>query len=113
MTNSEEVDPRPLAAWVRQLSLADQVFLTGSTLLLERIRLHHGELAPAIDEGVLREGSPREALAEAQRLRAAFSSRAPLAAADSSDDSARVVGLARALADLIERAHPELSGGRS
>jgi hypothetical protein len=46
------------------MDLADQVFITGTTLVLEEIRTRRSDLPHSIDEVALRESSPPEARPE-------------------------------------------------
>jgi hypothetical protein len=99
-----------LAPWIRDLDLADQVTLTGATLLLEEIRERAvGKLPYNYDAAQLRESPPRVAYELASRLEAVYAQvDVPRPAPDGIDDNSRVVTLMRNFKEIIERTHPEV-----
>lgn len=111
MTNPNDGRADRLAPWVRQMDLADQIFVTGTTLIFEDIRLRRTDLPFPIDEASLREGSPESAYRGAARLAAAYADQPPHPGDDGVDEHWRVANMARELAELIARYHPEVLGG--
>lgn len=91
-----------LAAWIRQTDLADQIFITGTTLILEDIRLRRSDLPFPIDERALRESDPQTAYRLARCLSDAYAQ-----FSDGVDGYPRISGLANELANRIAKYHPE------
>lgn len=99
-----------LAPWVRQMTLADQIFITGTTLVLEEVRLRRKDLHYPIDEAVLREGTPAEAYRKATELSRAYDHQPSYEAPDDVDEHWRIANISRELAELIAKYHPEVVG---
>ncbi len=93
------------------MDLADQVFITGSTLVLEDIRLRRGDLPVAFDEADLREGTPAEAYRRAVGLSGAYAEQSSHLGADGIDEYWRISNLAREVAERIAKYHPDVLGG--
>lgn len=102
-----------LAGWIRNLDLADQVFITGTTLVLEDIRTRRKDLPLMFDEGVLRESEPGTAYRLALELAEGYASLPPAPGPDGVDENWRISNMTRELADRIATHHPEVQeGGR-
>ena len=54
MTESDDGRAQRLAGWIREMDLADQVFITGTTLVLEGIRARRSDLPVVYYEAALR-----------------------------------------------------------
>jgi len=100
-----------LAEWVRRMDLADQVLLTGATLVLEDVRTRRGAFPAPFDEAVLREGTPSEAYREALAIRDAYAGAPVHLVPDGVDENERIVGLASAVLERIVTYHPFVAGG--
>lgn len=110
-TNPDDGRADRLAPWVRQMSLADQIFITGTTLVLEDIRLRRTDLHFPIDEARLREGSAEEAYRAASALSQAYAHQPAYEAPDDVNEHWRISNLARELAERIATYHPEVVDG--
>ena len=110
-TNPDDGRAERLAPWVRQMSLADQIFITGTTLVLEDIRLRREDLPFPIDEAALREGSPADAYRHAVELSEAYAHQPAYEAPDDVDEHWRISNMTRELAERIAKYHPEIVGG--
>jgi hypothetical protein len=95
------------------LDLADQVFITGTTLVLEDIGARRTDLPLLFDEAVLRESEPGKAYRLALKLADGYAGLPPAPGPDGVDESSRISNMTRELADRIAKHHPEvLEGGR-
>lgn len=115
MIDADDGRAERLAQWIRQLPLADQVHLTGMTVVLERIRQRRGATLPyPYDEAKLREAPvPSAAAAEARRI-ATFYAAAPLhLGPDGVEDHQRIVNLCQSFADTVEARIPGAAGPRT
>lgn len=102
-----------LAGWIRNLDLADQIFITGTTLVLEDIRTRRTDLPLLFDEAVLREGELATAYRLALELADGYTGLPPAPGPDGVDENWRISNMTRELADRIAKHHPEvLEGGR-
>ena len=102
-----------LADWVRAMDLADQIFVTGTTLVLEDIRTRRDDLPLPFDEAKLRESGPEEAYELALELSEGYASFSPRPGLDGVDEHRRISNMTRELAERIAKYHPEvLVGGR-
>ena len=110
-TNLDDGRVERLAPWVRQMSLADQIFIAGTTLVLEDIRLRREDLHFAIDEAAIREGSPADAYRRAVELSEAYAHQPACEAPDSADEHWRISNMTRELAERIAKYRPEVVGG--
>jgi len=110
-TNPSDGRAERLAPWIREMDLADQVFITGSTLVLEDIRLRRDDLPVAFDEADLREGTPAEAYHRAVSLSDAYADQPSHLGEDGIDEHWRISNLAREVADRIAKYHPDVLGG--
>ncbi|MDR7187090.1 hypothetical protein J2X85_004156 [Microbacterium trichothecenolyticum] len=99
-----------LAPWIREMDLADQVFITGATLILERIRLLRNDLPYPFDEARLREGTPDEAYGWATDLSDTYANQPPHDGNDGVDEHRRISTAAREIAGRIAKYHPEVLG---
>lgn len=96
---------------VRKMELADQIFVTGTTLVFEDIRLRRDDLPYPIDEAALREGTPANAYQRALELSKAYAGQPSHPGEDGVDEHWRISNMARELAERIEKYHPEVAGG--
>lgn len=110
-THSNDGRAERLVPWIREMDLADQVFITGSTLVLEDIRLRRGDLPVAFDEAGLREGTPTEAYHRAFGLSNAYAEQPAHPGEDGIDEHSRISNLAREVSERIAKYHPEVLGG--
>lgn len=111
MTDPNDGCAESLAPWIRQMSLADQIFITGTTLVLEDIRLRRTDLHYPIDEAALRESSPGEAYRRAVELSEAYAHQPAYEAPDDVDEHWRISNMAKELAERVAKYHPEVTGG--
>lgn len=112
-TDPDDGRAERLAGWVREMSLADQIFITGTTLALEEIRLRRTDLHFPIDEAALRESSPADAYRQALELSDAYAHQPAYEAPDDVDEHWRISNMAHELADRIAKYHPDVvRGGR-
>lgn len=100
-----------LAGWVREMDLADQIFITGTTLVLEDIRTRRTDLPVPFDEAPLRESSPSEAYRLALEIYLAYANLPSYLAPDGVDEHRRISNITKELADRIAKYHPEVAGG--
>lgn len=112
MTALDEGRAGRLAGWIRNLDLAEQVFITGTTLVLEEIRTRRTDLPRGFDEAVFREGEPRTAYRLALELAEGYAGLAPSLGPDGVDENWRISNMTRELADRIAQHHPEVLEGR-
>lgn len=113
MTAQDEGRAARLAGWIRNLDLADQIFITGTTLVLEDIRTRRTDLPILFDEVVLRESEPATAYRLALELADGYAGLPPAPGPDGVDENWRISNLTRELADRIANYHPNvLEGGR-
>ncbi|MDN5725254.1 MAG: hypothetical protein L0G99_04880 [Propionibacteriales bacterium] len=110
-TNLNDGRAERLAPWVREMDLADQTFITGSTLILEDIRLRRDDLPVTFEEADLREGTPTEAYRHAVTLSRAYAEQPPHTGEDGIDEHWRISNLAREVSERIAKYHPEVLGG--
>jgi hypothetical protein len=110
-TNPHDGRAERLAPWIRQMDLADQIFVTGTTLVFEDIRLRRTDLPYPIDEASLRESSPDEAYRLAMELSAAYAHQPPHSGNDGVNEHWRISNMARELAERIAKYHPRSPGG--
>lgn len=89
------------------MSLADQIFITGTTLVLEEIRLRRTDLHYPIDEVALREGSPKSVYRAAVALSQAYAHQPEYEAPDEVDEHWRISNMARELAERVAKYHPD------
>lgn len=99
-----------LAEWVRRMSFEDQIFLTGTTLVLEEIRLRRTDLPHAINEVALREGSPEDAYRAAMELSTAYANQPRYDAPDGVNEHWRIANMTNELAKVIAKYHPKVAG---
>ena len=107
-TNPSDGRARRLAPWIRAMDLADQVFFTSSTLVLEDIRLRRDDLPVQYDEATLREGTPAQAYRRAVDLADAYGQQPVHRGRDGVDEHWRISNLALEIAERIVRYHPEV-----
>jgi hypothetical protein len=100
-----------LAPWIREMGLADQVFIAGATLVLEEIRLRRDDLPIQYDEAGLREGTPDEVYGRAVYLAQSYSTQSPQYGEDGIDEHWRISNMAHELATRVAKYHPEVLGG--
>ncbi|MGZ0213306.1 MAG: hypothetical protein ACKVI4_12620 [Actinomycetales bacterium] len=113
MTALDEGRAARLAGWIRKLDIADQVFITGTTLVLEEIRTRRTDLPLLFNEAVLRESEPRTAYRLALELAEGYAGLPPSPGPDGVDENWRISNMTHELADRIVKHHPEvLEGGR-
>ena len=110
-TNPNDGRAERLASWIREMDLADQVFITGSTLVLEDIRLRRDDLPVTFDEADLREGTPTGAYRHAVNLSNAYAEQPSHPGEDGIDEYWRISNLAREVSERIAKYHPEVLGG--
>ncbi|HEY0249065.1 MAG TPA: hypothetical protein VGC45_12465 [Gryllotalpicola sp.] len=108
MTNANDGWAERLAPWIRELPLADQVYLTGTTLILEEIRNRRGDDLPhPYDETKLREAAtPWESAAEARKIAALYNGIAPHPGCDGVDDHWRISNICLMFAQTVETKFP-------
>jgi len=111
MTESDDGRAQRLAGWIREMDLADQVFITGTTLVLEGIRARRSDLPVVYDEAALRERTPREVYRLALDISAAYADLPEHLAPDGVDEHWRISNMTRELAGRVARYHPEVVGG--
>lgn len=109
MATADDGRAERLAPWIRELPLSDQVHLTGTTLVLEEIRLRRGDSLPhPFDEAKLREAStPREAAVKARDLAQAYEGAPPHAGPDGVDEHWRISAMSLAFAEAVESRFPD------
>jgi len=100
-----------LAGWIRNLNLADQVFITGTTLVLEDIRIRRADPPLLFDEAILRESDPATAYRLALELSDGYAGLLPAPGPDGVDENWRISSMTRELANRIAEHHPEVLGG--
>lgn len=110
-TNPNDGRAERLAPWIREMDLADQVFITGATLVFEDIRLRREDLPVAFDETDLREGTPTAAYHHAADLSDAYAKQPSYPGEDGIDEHWRISNLAREVSERISKYHPEVLGG--
>ncbi|WFR67679.1 hypothetical protein P9139_04280 [Curtobacterium flaccumfaciens] len=115
MIDADDGRAERLAQWIRQLPLADRAHLTGTTVVLERIRQRRGASLPhPYDEATLREAPlPRAAAAEARRIATLYAVAPPHLGPDGIDDHQRIANFCQSLADTVEARIPGAAGPRS
>lgn len=92
-----------LAQWVRSMSLADQVLITGTTLVLEEIRRRRNDLPCPIDQEAIGEAAtPSDAVRVARELASNYRTTEPHIGPDGVDEHWRVANMAAVVADAIE-----------
>jgi hypothetical protein len=98
---------RELAAWLRRMDVSDQIFLTGTMLVLRQIRERRDDLPVPFDETRLGTAPTPEAAARyATWLSAAYRTQPPIAAPDGVDEHWRISSMSGAFAARIERVYP-------
>ena len=107
-TNPGDGRAERLAPWIRAMDLADQTFITGSTLVFEDIRLRRDDLPVPYDEANLREGTPAQAYRHAVELSDAYAKQPAHRGSDGVDEHWRISNMAREIAERIARYHPEV-----
>lgn len=109
MVTADDGRAERLALWIRELPLSEQVHLTGTTLVLEEIRLRRGNSLPhPFDEAKLREApTPRAAVAEARGLAQAYEGAPPYAGPDGVDEHWRISAMSLAFAEAVESCFPD------
>lgn len=96
-----------LAPWVRAMALADQVLITGTTLVFEEINERRSDLPFDIDEVALRElVDPRQAAELARTISYHYAGLTPSRAPDGVDEFWRISNMAKVVAETIDRYHP-------
>ena len=110
-TNTGDGRRERLAFWIREMDLADQVFITGSTLVFEDIRLRRETLPVSYDEAELREGTPTQVYRRATDLSDAYSKQPSHYGEDGVDEHSRISNMAREIADRVAKYHPEVLDG--
>lgn len=93
-----------LASWIRALSLSDQLFVTGATLLLADIKARNIGRFEELDERLLRETNDPW---QVRRTALEYVSRYGPEASESDDDGNRVVTLCRGIVERIDQHFPE------
>lgn len=112
-TNPNDGRAERLAPWIREMDLADQIFITGTTLVFEDIRLRRDSLPVPFDEANLREGTPAEVYSNAIALSEAYAKQPAHPGDDGIDEHWRISNMAREIAEHVARYHPEVvRGGR-
>lgn len=99
-----------LAQWIRQMDLADQVFIAGATLVFEDIRLRRANLPIHFDEANLREGTPATAYRHAVDLSNVYAMQPTCPGSDGVDEHWRILSMAHEIAERIAKYHPEVLG---
>ena len=95
-----------LAPWVQRMMLADQIFLTGTVLVLGEIRMRRHDLPTAYDERrLLRAATPRIAADYARQIADAYAAEPPYAAPDGVDEHWRIANMSREFAKRIDDAY--------
>lgn len=110
MTNPGDGRAERLAPWIRDMDRADQVFITGATLVFEDIRLRRDHLPNPYDEAKLREGTPAQAYRHAVELSDAYAKQLVYLGKDGIDEHWRISNMAREIAERIAKYHPEVLG---
>jgi len=96
-----------LGPWVGAMALADQVLITGTTLVLEEINGRRHDLPFSIDEVALRELlDPRQAAQLARTISNHYAGLTPSPAPDGMDEFWRISNMAKVVAETIGRYHP-------
>lgn len=93
-------DAERLATWVRQMPLADQILVTGATLILADVKARNPGVFDALDEVALRES---QLPADAARVAASAASRYQSVA---TEDGRRVVSLCNRIAEVVIQNFP-------
>ena len=93
------------------MDLADQIFVTGTTLVLEELRINREDLPVSYDEVLLRESEPADSYRLAISLVDAYTAQPPAPGSDGIDVHARIANMARELAERIAKYHPEVVTG--
>ena len=92
--------------WLQAMNLSDQIFVTGTVMVLEGIRLRRaplGDLPYVYDESRIRDAAtPELAVRAAREISAAFEGCPPYAAPDGVDEHWRVANMSREVASRIE-----------
>lgn len=98
------------APWLRRMDISDQIFLTGTSLVLREIRLRRGFGLPVpFDERLLCTApTPEQAARHALALSAAYAEQPPFAAPDGVDEHWRISSMTGAFAARIRSAYPTL-----
>lgn len=110
-TNPNDDRSDRLAQWIREMDLADQVFITSTTLVFEDIRLRRDSLPVPYDEANLREGTPARAHAYAIELADAYAEQPAHSGEDGIDEHWRISNMSREIAERIAKYHPGVLGG--
>lgn len=110
MTNPDDGRAERLAPWIRDMDVADQVFITGATLVFEDIRLRRGDLPILYDEAELREGTPTNAYRHAVELSDAYARQPAYPGRDGVDEHWRISNMSREVAERIAKYHAEVLG---
>lgn len=85
------------------MPLADQVLITGTTLVFEELKRQRSDLPYPIDEEAIREAdTPSDATRVARELAAVYRTAEPHIGPDGVDEHWRVANMATAVADAIE-----------
>jgi hypothetical protein len=97
-----------LALWLRELPFADQIQLTGITLVLEEIRRRRGDDLPhPYDESKLREAAtPIASVREARELARLYANITPHPGPDGTNDHWRISNTATVFAETVEARFP-------
>lgn len=94
------------ARWLQAMNLSDQIFITGTVMVLEQIRVRReplGDLPLVYDESRIRDAAtPEIAVRTAREISAAFAGRPAYAAPDGVDEHWRVANMTREVAARIE-----------
>jgi len=106
---STEPPRTELAPWLRRMDVSDQIFLTGTVLVLREIRARRDDLPVAFDERRLcTTPTPDEAAHYASEISAAYRDQPALAAPDGVDEHWRISSMTGAIAARIRSAYPPL-----
>jgi hypothetical protein len=97
-----------LASWVRNMSLDDQIYLTGTALLLGGIRERRAESLPFpfSETRLTSSRTPEEAARSAREIAEAYATAPPFAGPDGVDEHWRIAAMTREVAARIENAYP-------
>jgi hypothetical protein len=97
---------RSIARWLQAMNLSDQIFITGTVMVLEGIRLRRaplGDLPLVYDEARIRDAATPELAARAAReISAAYQGLPAYAAPDGVDEHWRVAHMSQEIAKRIE-----------
>lgn len=99
-----------LAGWIHNLALADQIFITGRTLVLEDIRTRRTDPPMLFDEVVLRESEPTTAYRLALQLADGYSGLPSAPGSDDVDENWRISNMKPRAGGSHRQAPPRCAG---